>query len=124
MGFSVLDTLLLNMLVGVFQTIYVVIAAGGSTYFRNTRTYFMTWNLVLSVVGAVMIRQLPHSERWARLFGYMLTIAFSANFPMILAVSSGNFGGFTKKTTVNAMVSEPTPTALLVSYRIVNTDVE
>lgn len=104
MGFSTFNTLLLNMLSSVFQTVFVIIAATGSTYFRNTRTYFMTWNLVVSIVGVTMIRQLPQSEKWARLFGFCLTLAYTANFPLILAMSSGNFGGFTKKTTVNAMV--------------------
>ncbi|GKT50982.1 putative transporter [Colletotrichum spaethianum] len=104
MGFSTLNTLLVQMLGSVFQFVFVLLATGGSTYFRNSRTYWMAWNLAISIAGAAMVRQINSELKWARFMGYCLTIAYSANFPMILSMSSGNFGGFTKKTTVNAML--------------------
>jgi hypothetical protein len=107
MGFSTLNTLLVQMLGQVFQGVFVLIGTYGSTRFRNTRTYFMAWNLAVALVGAVMIREIHPSQIWARFMGYCLCIAFSANFPMVLSMSSGNIGGFTKKSTANAMVSEP-----------------
>ncbi|KAH7137454.1 major facilitator superfamily domain-containing protein [Dactylonectria estremocensis] len=103
-GFSTLNTLLVQMLSFVFQLVFVLIATGGSTWFRNTRTYWMAWNLILSIIGAAMVRQISSDNMWARFMGYCLTIAYSANFPLTLAMSSSNFGGFTKKTTVNAMI--------------------
>lgn len=30
--------------------------------------------------------------------------SFAANFPLVMSLFSGNFGGFTKKMTVNGMV--------------------
>jgi hypothetical protein len=75
-----------------------------STYFKSTRTYFMAWNLAVALVGAVMIREVDRTQIWTRFMGYCLCIAFSANFPMVLSMSSGNIGGFTKKSTANAMV--------------------
>lgn len=105
MGFSTLNTLLVQMLGQVFQGIFVIIGTAGSTYFRNTRTYFMAWNLAVALVGAVMIREIHPTQIWSRFMGYCLCIAFSANFPMVLSMSSGNIGGFTKKNTANAMVS-------------------
>ena len=107
MGFSTLNTLLVQMLGQVFQAVFVLIGTYGSTRFPNTRTYFMAWNLAVALVGAVMIREIHPSQIWARFMGYCLCIAFSANFPMVLSMSSGNIGGFTKKSTANAMVSEP-----------------
>ncbi|GKT86067.1 major facilitator superfamily transporter [Colletotrichum tofieldiae] len=104
MGFSTLNTLLVQMLGSVFQFVFVLVATGGSTYFRNSRTYWMAWNLAVSIAGAAMVRQIKAELKWARFMGYCLTIAYSANFPVILSMSSGNFGGFTKKTTVNAML--------------------
>ncbi|KAH9226009.1 hypothetical protein K456DRAFT_43413 [Colletotrichum gloeosporioides 23] len=104
MGFSTLNTLLVQMLGSVFQLVFVLMATGGSTYFKNSRTYWMAWNLAVSIAGAAMVRQITPELKWARFMGYCLTIAYSANFPMILSMSSGNFGGFTKKTTVNAMI--------------------
>lgn len=105
MGFSTLNTLLVQILGQVFQGVFVVIGTYGSTRFHNTRTYFMAWNLAVALIGAVMIREIHPSRIWARFMGYCLCIAFSANFPMVLSMSSGNIGGFTKKSTVNAMVS-------------------
>jgi hypothetical protein len=104
MGFSTLNTLLVQMLGQVFQGVFVIIGTAGSTYFKNTRTYFMAWNLAVALVGAVMIREVDPTQIWTRFMGYCLCIAFSANFPMVLSMSSGNIGGFTKKNTANAMV--------------------
>jgi hypothetical protein len=104
MGFSTLNTLLVQMLGQVFQGVFVIIGTAGSTYFKNARTYFMAWNLAVALVGAVMIREVDPTQIWTRFMGYCLCIAFSANFPMVLSMSSGNIGGFTKKNTANAMV--------------------
>lgn len=107
-GFSTLNTLLVQMISFVFQFVFVLLATGGSTWLHNTRTYWMAWNLAVSIVGAAMVRQISSDNIWARFMGYCLTVAYSANFPLTLAMSSGNFGGFTKKTTVNAMVCRST----------------
>lgn len=107
MGFSVFNTLLVSMLAFVFQGIFVVLACGGCTLKENTRTYWMTLMMVISVVGAVMIRKVAREYKWTRLMGYCLTAGFSANLVMVLAMVTGNTAGFTKKTTVNAMVFPP-----------------
>ncbi|KAJ3549022.1 hypothetical protein NM208_g722 [Fusarium decemcellulare] len=104
-GFSTLNTLLVQMVTYAFQLVFVVLGTGGSTMFRNTRTYWMAGNLAVSLVGAVMVRQISSANIWARFMGYCLSAVYAANFPLILSMSSGNFGGFTKKTTVNALVS-------------------
>lgn len=92
------------MIPAAFQGFFVIISTVGSTYLDNSRTYFMAGNLIIALAGVIMIRQLPSAHHWARLVGYSLTLAFTANIPLILSVSSGNIGGFTKKNTVNAMV--------------------
>lgn len=88
-----------------FQAVYVIVSALGSTYFTNTRTYFMAGNLVISLIGVVMMRQLDATHVWPKFIGFCLSIAYTANIPLTLSMSSGNIGGFTKKSTVNAMVS-------------------
>jgi len=55
MGFSTLNTLLVQMLGQVFQGVFVIIGTAGSTYFKNARTYFMAWNLAVALVGALVI---------------------------------------------------------------------
>lgn len=87
------------------QLILVIITTGGSTLFRNTRTSWMAMNFAISLVGTIMVRQISPGNKWARYAGVVLAPSYASNFPLILSLMSSNFGGFTKKTTVNAMVS-------------------
>ncbi|KAJ6789423.1 hypothetical protein PWT90_10481 [Aphanocladium album] len=103
LGFGTLKTLQLQMVVYVFQLIFVLIATIGSSYFVNTRTFWMAFDLSIAIVGAVMLRQLTDSQ-WGQFFGYCLTMAYTPNLPLILSMLSGNIAGFTKKMTVNAML--------------------
>lgn len=75
----------------------------------------MAFNLLVSVVGSVMVREIDAEQKWARMFGVALTISYAANFPMIMAMTTSNFGGFTKKTTVSALVSNELKIHLLQS---------
>ncbi|KAG6033304.1 hypothetical protein E4U41_006938 [Claviceps citrina] len=102
-GFSTFDTLLLGSVSYILQLVLVLISTGGSSYFRNTRTYFMAFNLAIAIAGAAMVRYVPEDQKWTRFAGTVLSQAFAANFPLTMSLVSGNFGGFTKKTTVNAL---------------------
>ncbi|CZR45801.1 uncharacterized protein FPRO_15023 [Fusarium proliferatum ET1] len=104
LGFSVLKTLLLNILPSVFQLVFVLISVIGSTYLPNTRLMFMAFNVIVSIVGAAMVREVDPAHKWTRFMGCALSVSFTANFPMTMAMVSSNFAGFTKKTTVSAMV--------------------
>jgi hypothetical protein len=103
-GFPTLTTLLVQMISTAFQLIFVLLSSGGSTYFTNARTYFLAANLSISIVGSAMIRQIDQKYMWTRFFGFCLNMAFSANFPIVLSMSSANVAGFTKKSTANSMV--------------------
>lgn len=103
-GFSTLTTLLVQMISTAFQLVFVLLASAGSTYFTNSRTYFLAANLSISIAGSAMIRQIDMEQTWTRFFGYCLNMAFTANFPIILSMSSANVAGFTKKSTSNSMV--------------------
>lgn len=84
--------------------IAVLISTGGSSYFTNTRTYWMVWNLCLATIGTALIRELPAHLMWGRFAGKLLMTAAAANFPLTMSLSSGNVAGFTKKMTVNTAV--------------------
>lgn len=111
MGFGRFPTLLLQSASSVVQLVLVLASTGGSTRLANTRTYFMVANFALAIVGSSLVRQCPAEDRWTRYAGYCLSVTYSANFPLIMSLVSGNFGGFTKKTTVNAVVSRAVPVA-------------
>ncbi|KAE8168423.1 major facilitator superfamily domain-containing protein [Aspergillus tamarii] len=103
-GFSTLNTLLVQIITYVVQGVLVYLSTAGCSWFENSRTYWMIWNSALSIVGAAMARQISPDNVWARFIGYCLAGAYAVNFPLTLSMSTGNIGGFTKKTTVNAMV--------------------
>ncbi len=64
----------------------------------------MALNYAVSIVGVAVIISLPEENRWGRFAGVILALGYSANFPLLMSLVTGNFGGFTKKTTVNAIV--------------------
>ncbi|KKA29895.1 hypothetical protein TD95_001495 [Thielaviopsis punctulata] len=103
-GYSTLKTMLLNMVQSAYQLVFVVICVVGSTYLPNSRTWFMAGCMAISVVGSVVVRQVDPANKVARLNGLGLLVAFSGPFPLVMAMMSSNIGGFTKKTTVSAMV--------------------
>ncbi|CEJ81631.1 hypothetical protein VHEMI01750 [[Torrubiella] hemipterigena] len=103
LGFSVFNTLLLSSVQYIAQLILVIIGTLDSTYLTNCRTLFMMWNYSIAISGVAMIRYVPAEMRWAKFAGIVMAAAFSANFPLVMSLMSGNFGGFSKKTTVNAL---------------------
>ncbi|KAK3192878.1 hypothetical protein K4F52_001235 [Lecanicillium sp. MT-2017a] len=102
-GFTTFDTLLLQCVPYLVQFVLVILCTGGSSYLKNTRTYWMMLTFSIALVGAALVRQLPEGDKWGRYAGTCLMGANSASFPLLMSMVSGNFGGFTKKTTVNAM---------------------
>ncbi|RCI12914.1 hypothetical protein L249_0763 [Ophiocordyceps polyrhachis-furcata BCC 54312] len=103
LGFDRLRTLLLQSAVYLLQLALLLFSATMSGRYKNVRTLFMVFNLSLATVGCILVRQLPPSQKWARYAGFCLTVAYSANAPMILSIISANTGGFSKKMTINAM---------------------
>ena len=59
----------------------------------------------MALIGTVMIRQINPDYIWSRFMGYCLIIAFSASFPLTMAMITSNTAGFTKETTVTAVAS-------------------
>lgn len=104
-GFSTLNTLLLQSGKYLFQMVLILSTTWASSKLRNTRTYWMAFAFVLAILGVVLIRQLPTENKWGRYSGFILLVSFSANFPLALSMISANYGGYTKKVTMNALVS-------------------
>ncbi|PHH66593.1 hypothetical protein CDD81_6430 [Ophiocordyceps australis] len=103
LGFKPLPTMLLLSASCLVQLVLVLVGTSGSTWLRNTRTLFLALNFALGLVGAATVRQLPAKHKWARYAGYCLSLSYTANFPLVMSLVSANIGGFTKKTTVNAL---------------------
>ncbi|KAM3442332.1 hypothetical protein NHJ13734_002440 [Beauveria thailandica] len=105
-GFSTFDTLLLQCVPYLVQLALVVLCTGGSSCLKNSRTYWMMLTFATALVGAALVRQMPEENKWGRYAGTCLMGANSASFPLLMSMVSANIGGFTKKTTVNALASQ------------------
>jgi hypothetical protein len=99
-----MDTLLVQMIGGAFQIVFVFMSAYGSSKLKNTRTLWMALMTVFALIGAIMIREIDNDHIWARFMGYCLIIAFSANFPLTFAMITANTSGYTKKSVTASMV--------------------
>ncbi len=64
----------------------------------------MIWFVILSLIGVAMMFALPNTQPRARLAGFCFTVAYVANFPLSLSLVTSNVKGFTKKSTIMAMV--------------------
>ncbi|OIW24478.1 MFS general substrate transporter [Coniochaeta ligniaria NRRL 30616] len=102
-GFTTLQTLLVNMPAAV---VVVFLGLGGSWLsgrIPRIRCILLAAYLLCALLGVLLIRQLPSSNRIGRLFGIYLFNSTGATFPIILSLVSSNISGYTKKTVVNAI---------------------
>ncbi|KAK5400839.1 hypothetical protein LTR06_011191 [Exophiala xenobiotica] len=100
-GYTLFQTQLLGMVTGVFLLIFVIITVTLSMAFKNVRCLSMALLNLISLVGCLMIKLLPASQKWGRLGGLWLIGAYASAFPTILSLVSSNITGHTKKATVN-----------------------
>lgn len=102
-GFSTFNALLLNIPSAVWGVSLVVTGMFVSSKFKNSRIILATSFLVLSLVGALLIRELPVHMKVGRLIGSYLFASCAAAFPFMLATIASNVAGYTKRTVVNAI---------------------
>jgi hypothetical protein len=75
-----------------------------ASMFKTSRLLLMACACALSLIGMVLIYALDHTNAYGRLGGTYLAAVFASNTPMSLSLIASNVGGFTKKSTVNAML--------------------
>lgn len=103
-GFSNLKALLIQMPLGAAQLVFLILTSGIPTLFHNTRILMMILNTVTSMIGMVLIWKLESDDRAGRMAGLCLGAVFAANIPLSLSLISSNVAGFTKKSTVSALM--------------------
>lgn len=87
-----------------FQILYVMGSSYLATKIRQSRCVIMAILCIISIVGCVVVRQLPQSNKTGRLMGLYLFGAYAATFPLSLSLIASNTQGFTKKTLVTAIM--------------------
>jgi hypothetical protein len=87
-----------------FQLTTVILVAVFTTYVRKSRHIALVLTYIMAIAGILMIKLLPNAEKLARLAGFWLIMAVAPAFPLMLSLSASNIAGFTKKSTVMAMI--------------------
>lgn len=103
-GFSNLKSLLMQMPLGAAQLTFLLLTSGFATLVRSSRIVMMILNTAVSVVGMILIWKLDDGNRAGKLIGLCLGAVFAANIPLSLSLISSNVAGFTKKSTVSALM--------------------
>ncbi|KAJ9622827.1 hypothetical protein H2204_011436 [Knufia peltigerae] len=102
-GFSTLTTLLLNMPVYGFQFISIMVSSFLARRFRRSRIIIIICGSLIALFGAIIIMKLPYSNKGGRFVGLMMLMASTNGFSLTLSLISSNVGGFTKRSTTNAI---------------------
>lgn len=103
-GFSNLKALLIQMPLGAAQLVFLLLTSGFATYVKQSRIFMMMLNALVSVIGMILIWKLDSHNRAGRMTGLCLGAVFAANIPLSLSLISSNVAGFTKKSTVSALM--------------------
>lgn len=103
-GFSNLKALIIQMPIGAAQLVFLVLTSGFATLVRSSRILMMILNTAASMIGMIMIWKLEEDNRAGKMTGLCLGAVFAANIPLSLSLISSNVAGFTKKSTVSALM--------------------
>ncbi|CAI7641218.1 unnamed protein product [Penicillium discolor] len=103
-GYSTFNTLLVGLPTSVFTLIWVVLATIIVTKFRKSRCLTAAVLSLISLAGSLMVSQIDPTKKVARLAGMWLFPAYSAGIPIILSIIASNVAGYTKRTTVTAVM--------------------
>jgi len=101
-GFNELNSVLLQMPSGGVQILFLVITSFLASYLRNVRVLVMIFNTTVAMVGMVLVYCLDSQA--GRMSGLVFAAAFAINIPLSLSLITSNVAGFTKKSTVSAIL--------------------
>ncbi|KAJ5776516.1 uncharacterized protein N7511_001527 [Penicillium nucicola] len=103
-GYSNFNTILVSLPISVFTFIWVVLATIITSKVRKSRCITAACLSLISLAGCLMVSRIDPSKKVARLAGMWLFPAYSAGVPIILSIIASNVGGYTKRTTVSAVM--------------------
>ncbi|KFZ19456.1 hypothetical protein V501_00658 [Pseudogymnoascus sp. VKM F-4519 (FW-2642)] len=103
-GFNTFTTLLLGMPGSVFGLFYVLASTYAAHRFKYSRCIIIAMLQIIAMSGCIVVYVLPTSQKWARLVGMFLFPAFSGGMPLSISIVASDIAGYTKKTTVLAIL--------------------
>lgn len=103
-GYGKLKALLMQMPVGAAQLVFLLSTSGFATFVPSSRIFMMILNTTTAMIGMILIWKLDDENRVGKMLGLCLGSVFAANIPLSLSIISSNVAGFTKKSTVSALM--------------------
>ena len=102
LGFSTLETYLLQMPTGAIHAAFALGSTFLCTKFKNSRCLIAILLGIVSLVGSILVRFGPNNG--SKLAGFYLFVAYAAGIPIGLSMVTSNVAGFTKKAVTTAMM--------------------
>ncbi|PYI27669.1 MFS general substrate transporter [Aspergillus indologenus CBS 114.80] len=103
-GYSESQTILMGLPASAFQLTTVILVAVITSTIRKSRLFALVGVYLMALAGILMIKLLPEDRKLPRLAGFWLVTAIAPSFPLMLSLFASNTAGFTKKSTVLAMI--------------------
>ncbi|KAK6201957.1 hypothetical protein LQW54_009170 [Pestalotiopsis sp. IQ-011] len=104
MGFSTMQTTLIQMPSGAVQLVACPLACFFASYFKNARLSIMLICLAPFLAGVCGIWLIDNTKPYARLVCLWISFTYTATWTLSMAVATANTAGHTKKITTNAML--------------------
>lgn len=104
MGFSTLETTLIQMPSGAVQFIACVGATLTVTKVPNTRLLMMLVCLIPFLAGIIGLWLIDNAKPYGRLACLWISFSYTATWTLSMAVATANTAGHTKKITTNALL--------------------
>ncbi|KAJ6178139.1 hypothetical protein N7519_008600 [Penicillium mononematosum] len=103
-GYDKFHTILMGLPASAFQLATVLLSAVLSSTIRKSRLINLVFIFLMAMAGILMVKLIPSSDKLSRLAGFWLVMAVAPAFPLMLSLAASNIAGFTKKSTVMAMI--------------------
>ncbi|KAL2833894.1 major facilitator superfamily transporter [Aspergillus cavernicola] len=104
MGFSTLQTTLIQMPSGGVQLIVCPLACFFASYYPNARLVVMIVCIIPFLVGTLGLWLIDESNPYGRLVCLWISFAYTASWTLCMSMATANTAGHTKKITTNALV--------------------
>lgn len=75
-----------------------------STKITNARLLSMSFCVIPSIIGTVLVYSLPSANKWGRVASVWIIYTNSASLAVSFSVIGGNVAGYTKQTTVTFLL--------------------
>jgi ACS family allantoate permease-like MFS transporter len=75
---------------GGFQVVAVLIATYTASRVRKSRLIIVIVGFVLALLGILLVKELPTTNKIGRLFGFWMMIVFSSAFPLLLSLMASS----------------------------------